>query len=99
MARLAIHGGPKVRTRPFPERTPFGQREEELLIDAVRSQNLFGKSGRFVKEFEKAFADFYGVRYAQSSTGGSAAIHLAVGAVNPEPGDEIITAPVKESYD
>ena len=67
MARLAIHGGPKVRTRPFPDRTPFGQREEELLIDAVRSQNLFGKSGRFVKDFERAFADFYGVRYAQSS--------------------------------
>ena len=96
MARLAIHGGPKVRTRPFPDRTPFGQREEELLIDAVRSQNLFGKSGRFVKDFERAFADFYGVRYAQSSTGGSAAIHLAVGAVNPEPGDEIITAPVTD---
>ncbi len=96
MARLAIHGGPKVRTRPFPERTPFGQREEELLIDAVRSQNLFGKSGRFVKDFERAFADFYGVRYAQSSTGGSAAIHVAVGAVNPEPGDEIITAPVTD---
>ncbi len=96
MARLAIHGGPKVRTRPFPDRTPFGLREEEFLIDAVRSQNLFGKSGRFVKDFERAFADFYGVRYAQSSTGGSAAIHLAVGAVNPEPGDEIITAPVTD---
>ena len=96
MARLAIHGGPKVRTRPFPDRTPFGLREEELLIDAVRSQNLFGKSGRFVRDFESAFADFYGVRYAQSSTGGSAAIHLAVGAVNPEPGDEIITAPVTD---
>lgn len=96
MARLAIHGGPKVRARPFPDRTPFGQREEELLIDAVRSQNLFGKSGRFVKDFERAFADFYGVRYAQSSTGGSAAVHLAVGAVNPEPGDEIITAPVTD---
>ncbi len=96
MEKLAIHGGPKVRTRPFPARAPFGAREEELLIAAVRTQNLFGKSGRFVREFEEAFADLYGVRYAQSSTGGSAAIHLAVGAVNPEPGDEIITAPVTD---
>ena len=47
MAKLAIVGGRKVRTRPFPARTPFGQREEELLLDAVRSQNLFGKSGRY----------------------------------------------------
>ncbi len=96
MEKLAIHGGPKLRTRPFPARAPFGAREEELLIAAVRTQNLFGKSGRFVREFEEAFADLYGVRYAQSSTGGSAAIHLAVGAVNPEPGDEIITAPVTD---
>ncbi|MDE3256898.1 MAG: DegT/DnrJ/EryC1/StrS family aminotransferase [Gemmatimonadota bacterium] len=76
MEELAIDGGKKVRTRPFPARAPFGQREEELLLDAVRSQNLFGKSGRYVKEFEASFSDFYGVRYAQSSTGGSAAIHL-----------------------
>lgn len=96
MAKLAIDGGREVRTRPFPARAPFGQREEELLLDALRSQNLFGKSGRYVKEFETSFSDFYGVRYAQSSTGGSAAIHLAVGAVNPEPGDEIITAPVTD---
>ena len=28
MEKLAIYGGPKVRTEPFPERTPFGEREE-----------------------------------------------------------------------
>ena len=40
MEKLAIHGGPKVRTEPFPERAPFGEREEELLLQAVRSQTL-----------------------------------------------------------
>jgi dTDP-4-amino-4,6-dideoxygalactose transaminase len=94
--KLAMDGGPKVRTAPFPKRTPFGQREEDLLIQAVRSQNLFGKSGTFVPEFEKQFAAFYGVNYAQTSTSGTAAIHLAVGAVNPNPGDEIITAPITD---
>ena len=34
MEKLAIHGGLKVRTEPFPERTPFGEREEELLLQA-----------------------------------------------------------------
>ncbi|MCY3765530.1 MAG: hypothetical protein OXH06_08890 [Gemmatimonadetes bacterium] len=62
MEELAIDGGKKVRARPFPARAPFGQREEELLLDAVRSQNLFGKSGRYVKEFAASFSDFYGVR-------------------------------------
>ena len=93
---LAINGGTPVRTEPFPSRKPFGQEEEDLLLEAVRSQNLFGKSGTFVPQFEKAFAEFYGAQYAQSSTSGTAAIHLAVGAVNPDPGDEIITAPITD---
>ena len=96
MTTLAINGGERVRHTPFPKRVPFGEREEELLLQAIRSQNLFGKSGTFVKEFEQQVAAFYGTNYAQSSTSGTAAIHTAVGAVNPEPGDEIITAPITD---
>ena len=96
IAKLAIDGGEKVRSTPFPGRTPFGSREEELLLQAVRSQNLFGKSGTMVKDFEKQIADFYGTAFAQASTSGTAAIHTAVGVVNPEPGDEIITAPITD---
>jgi len=96
VSELAINGGTPTRTEPFPGRRPFGEEEEALLLEAVRSQNLFGKSGTFVPQFEKAFAEFYGVKYAQSCTSGTAAVHLAVGAVNPEPGDEIITAPITD---
>ena len=96
MEKLAIHGGSKVRTDPFPERAPFGEREEELLLQAVRSQTLFVKSGTFVKELETEFAAFYGTQHAQASTSGTAAIHTAVGVVNPDPGDEIITAPITD---
>ncbi|GIX07987.1 MAG: aminotransferase DegT [Candidatus Poribacteria bacterium] len=96
MTRLAIDGGTPVRTRPFPPRRPFGEKEEQYLLEAVRSQNLFGKSGTFVPRLESAFAQFYGRQYAQSCTSGTAAIHLAVGAVNPDPGDEIITAPITD---
>src|SRR5262249_25180176 len=49
--------------------------------------------GRLVDEFEAAFAAFYGVRSAVTSTSGTSAIHLAIGVLNPQPGDEIITAP------
>lgn len=96
MEKLAIEGGTPVRTDPFPGRTPYGEREEELLLQAVRSQNLFGKSGTMVNELEQKFAEFFGMNYAQSSTSGTAAIHTAVGVVNPEPGDEIITAPITD---
>ena len=93
---LALHGGTPRRSEPFPTRKPFGEREEVLLLEAVRSQNLFGKTGTFVPRFEKAFAGFYGSAFAQSCTSGTAAVHLAVGAVNPDPGDEIITAPITD---
>ena len=96
MATLAIDGGPKVRTTPFPTRTPFGQEEIDLVSDAIRSQCLFGWSGHYVKDFQDGFAKLYGTTHAVASTSGTAAIHIAVGAVDPNPGDEIITAPITD---
>jgi dTDP-4-amino-4,6-dideoxygalactose transaminase len=93
---LAINGGTAVRATPFPRRTPFGDREIELLTEAVRSQNLFGLGGVKVPAFEKGFAALYGQRHAVASTSGTAAIHVAVGTINPEPLDEIITAPITD---
>jgi hypothetical protein len=40
---LAIDGGTPVRTEPFPSRAPFGDREVELVTQAIRAQNLFRK--------------------------------------------------------
>lgn len=64
MDKLPIDGDLSVRKEPFPIRRPFGNGEEVLLLKAVRSQNLFGKNGVFVKAFKKTFAKFYGVTYA-----------------------------------
>lgn len=96
MSLLAIDGGTPVRTVPFPRRTPFDDREVELATQAIRSQNLFQWSGTMVKTLEEEFAALYGVRYAASSTSGTAAIHVAVGTIDPNPGDEIITAPITD---
>lgn len=93
---LAIHGGSPYRMTPFPKRTPFDDREVELVTEAIRSQNLFGPGNRMVPELEHRFAALYGVPHAAASTSGTAAIHVAVGTVNPEPGDEIITAPITD---
>ncbi|MBL7224046.1 MAG: DegT/DnrJ/EryC1/StrS family aminotransferase [Candidatus Brocadiae bacterium] len=97
MPPLAIDGGPPVRTAPFPPRQPFGDREIELVTQALRSQNLFGPSGTMVPELERRFADTYGVRHAVASTSGTAAIHVAIGALNPDPGDEIIVPPITDA--
>ncbi|HUT36569.1 MAG TPA: DegT/DnrJ/EryC1/StrS family aminotransferase [Planctomycetota bacterium] len=97
MSVLALDGGTPVRTRPFPPRRPFGEREVELAAQAIRSQNLFGPGGTMVPELEGRFAQLYGVEHAVASTSGTASIHVALGALNPEPGDEIITAPITDA--
>ena len=97
MSELAIRGGTPVRTTPFPPRRPFGDREVELATQAIRSQSLFGPGGAMVAEFERKFAGLYGVEHAVSSTSGTSAIHVALAALNPDPGDEVIAAPITDA--
>lgn len=97
MSILAIHGGEPYRTQPFPARAPFGDEEVELTTRAIRSQNLFGLGGPMVTELEQRFAELYEARQAVACTSGTAAIHIALGALNLEPGDEVITAPITDA--
>ena len=96
---LALHGGSPYRdteSRPFPARTPFGDEEIRLVTKALRSQNLFRWGGELTPLFESRFAETYGAKHAVGSTSGTAALHVAIGAVNPEPGDEIITSAITD---
>jgi dTDP-4-amino-4,6-dideoxygalactose transaminase len=93
MKKLAIDGGSPVRVEPFPDRR-FGDEEIVELTDVVRS-GILGR-GPKVHEFERAFADLHGVKHCVASTSGTAAIHIAVGVVDPLPGDEIISAPITD---
>ncbi|MBT5873261.1 MAG: DegT/DnrJ/EryC1/StrS family aminotransferase [Candidatus Latescibacteria bacterium] len=99
MTDLAINGGIPYRDTngsPFPQRTPYGEREIELVTEAIRSQSLFRFGGGMVPEFETRFAEMYGVDFAIGSTSGTAALHVAMGAINPNPGDEVITGPITD---
>jgi dTDP-4-amino-4,6-dideoxygalactose transaminase len=49
-----------------------------------------------IPAFEREFAQAYGVPYAVASTSGTAAIHTALGALDLNPGDEVITAPITD---
>ena len=50
-----------------------------------------------MKRLEEEFGATYGARHCTASTSGTSAIHVAVGAIDPEPGDEIITAPITDA--
>jgi perosamine synthetase len=96
MTTLALEGGTPVRTHPFPDRRPFGLADAQQVLEALNQQTLFYPGGRKVYEFEAKFAELYGVDHAVTSTSGTSAIHVALGALDPEPGDEIITSPITD---
>jgi perosamine synthetase len=74
----------------------FGDEEIVALTEALRSGNLFAVKGQQVKRFEAALALQFGVRHAYACSSGSAAVHAALAAINPEPGDEIITTSITD---
>lgn len=99
---LAIDGGTPVRERPFPTvnnasgRT-IGSAEEEAVLQVLRSGQLNSTIGGVTRGLEQDFAEYYGVEHAVASGSGTSAIHLAVAAVNPDPGDEIITTGLSDA--
>jgi perosamine synthetase len=94
--RLAAEGGTPVRTQPFPARPKFSLADARQLLEALEQGTLFFPIGSKVYEFQRRFAALYGVKYAVASTSGTAALHVALGAINPDPGSEIITTPVSD---
>jgi perosamine synthetase len=74
----------------------LGEEEIALLADCIRTGTLTSTKGQFVKQLEVRWAEMYGARFAHACASGSGAIHCAVAAVDPEPGDEIVTSPITD---
>lgn len=74
----------------------FGPEELENLADALRSGTLTSTKGEFTKQFEQGFASLVGSRHGYACSSGTAAIHCAIAAVDPSPGDEIITTSITD---
>jgi perosamine synthetase len=87
---LAIHGGPKVRNKPFPRWPDYQDEEIAAAVEVLRSGHFARQSGSKVHEFEEAYARKFGVRHALAVSSGTAAIHVALGALGIGPGDEVI---------
>lgn len=98
---LAVHGGAPVRVLPLPGVTDptgrtLGDEEITALERVVRSGRLWRVDGTETPLLEQEFAALHGVDHAIATSSGTAAIHLAIAAVNPEPGDEVITTPLTD---
>ncbi len=74
----------------------LGETEIQLLTEAIQSGTLTSTKGSFTKRLETRWAELCGSKFAYACSHGSAAIHCAIAAVDPEPGDEIITSPITD---
>lgn len=74
----------------------LGDEEIALVSQALRSGTLTSTKGQFTKTLEERFAALLGVPHAHACASGTAAIHCAVAAIDPEPGDEIVTTSITD---
>ena len=73
-------------------RPVLGDREEELVLEVLRSGRL--SLGPMLPRFEQAFGEFLGVEHCSAVSSGTAGLHLALRSVGVGPGDEVITSPL-----
>jgi perosamine synthetase len=77
---------------PVPLSRPWvGEREEELVLEVLRSRRL--ALGPMIDRFERALADRVGAPFVASVSSGTAGLHLCVRLAGLGPGDEAITSP------
>jgi perosamine synthetase len=80
-------------TEPIPLARPeLGPREEELVLEALRSGRL--SLGPRLTEFEYEFASWLGSDDAIAVSSGTAALHLGVRRLGWGAGDEVLTSPL-----
>jgi perosamine synthetase len=89
MDRLAIDGGKPIRDKLLPYGHQCIDKDDiQAVIEVMHSDWLTG--GPIVDEFQQAFADLVGTKYAVAVSNGTAALHAAMHAIGIEPGDEVI---------
>jgi len=67
----------------------IGEEELKKVIEAVKSGWVSSK-GPFIEEFEEKFAKYIGLKHGVATSNGTAALHLALTALNIKRGDEVI---------
>jgi perosamine synthetase len=96
MDQLAIHGGPKVKTRAFGTGKRFGEEEKKQLIEVIDDDMLFYFFGKKVFAFQDAFAELHEMKHCIACSSGTAAVHIAIGTLQLKPGTEVITSAITD---
>lgn len=76
---------------------PYGKQyisEEDIQAVITTLQGEYLTQGPKIKEFEDAFANYVGAKYAVALANGTAALHLCAMALNVTEGQKVITTPI-----
>ncbi len=97
---LAINGGVPVRTEPMPPRFALGPDEEGMISDVLayyRERQVDpGYQGHFEERYCQGFAGSLGGGYADAVATGTAAVFIAVAALNLPKGSEVLVSPITD---
>ncbi len=74
----------------------FGALELGYLREVLESGTLTSTKGSFTRRLEEALGELIGSPNVIACSSGTAAVHAAVAAIDPEPGDEIITTAITD---
>ena len=94
--KLALHGGPKAKRTPFPQGKRHGELEKRYLSEVIDADMLFYFFGTKVRDFEMRFARMYGMKHCIACSSGTAAVHMAVAALQLPLGSEVITSAITD---
>ncbi len=94
--KLALHGGPKAKNTPVPQGKRHGELEKRYLSEVIDADMLFYFFGSKVRDFEKRFAQMYGMKHCIACSSGTAAVHMAVAALQLPLGSEVITSAITD---
>jgi perosamine synthetase len=93
---LAIHGGDKAVKASARSGRRWGDEERKQLEQMLEQNSLFYWQGPQTRLLIERFQEFCPVKYVQTCSSGTAALHIAVAAAGIGPGDEVITSPVTD---
>ena len=99
--QLAINGGKAIRTKPFPPRKLFGQEEKAAAValfdEAMdKGHQVMGYNGPQEDGYCKEFAEFLGGGFADGVNSGTNAVYVALCALEPAPGSEVIVPAISD---
>lgn len=102
-AKLAIEGGERTIKTPAVHTGRWGEPEMKQLGEMINDGSLFfwntsGRGGLNPKTqlLTERFQKIYPLKYVQTCTSGTAAIHIATAACGVGPGDEVIMQPLTD---